>query len=177
MSTLNRLEVSTQIYNLEYDILLLNTSPDLPKEIYPLKIAAQLYLWLVIREIPPSSQILITVAQRLQNSLGQEVMEWWLGSWERRAWLLWIFFIGAVVSNGRIERLWFIQELGKLCRLAGVCEIEGSGGLRECLGRVVLQDIFFEFHLRAVWEDIILPWEVDGQLNAGAFVGNFEDEI
>jgi hypothetical protein len=38
---------------------------------------------------------------------------------------------------------------------------------------VVLQDIFFEFHLRAVWEDVMLPWEVDGQLNEGAFVGNF----
>jgi hypothetical protein len=101
-------------------------------------------------------------------------MSWWSGPWERRVWLLWILFIGAVASIGRTERLWFIKALGKLCRLAGVCGIEGSVGLRESLRKVVLQDIFFEFHLRAVWEDIMLFGEVDELHGTGSFEGNFD---
>jgi hypothetical protein len=179
ISTLNRLQASTTIYNLEYDILLLNTS-NLTQEAIPLKIAAHLYLWLVIRELPPSSPILDTVIQRLQNSLGEDVMGWWFGNWERKIWLLWILFVGAVASNGRTERFWFTSELVKFSRLLGVNRIEGPGGLRELLGSVVLQDIFFEWHLVSVWEDVKLLWDVETVGERGVdvtFGGALEDEL
>ncbi|KAE9375227.1 hypothetical protein N431DRAFT_555700 [Stipitochalara longipes BDJ] len=178
IENLNRLEASTQIYNLEYDILLLNSSTPYPleQEFITLKIAAHLYLWLVIRELPPSSQILITVIQRLQYSLKEEVIGWWSENLERRIWLLWILFMGAVASNGRAERFWFIEELVKVCRDLGISEVEGPGGLRKYLGRVVLQDIFFEWHLNAAWEDIVLFGEAEGPAIVEVLEGSFEDE-
>ncbi|PMD44826.1 hypothetical protein L207DRAFT_562146 [Hyaloscypha variabilis F] len=176
---LNRLEASTQIYNLEYDILLLNssTSYSLAQELIPLKIAAHLYLWLVIRELPPSSQILMTVIQRLQTSLNTEVMAWWNDTWERKLWLLWILFMGAVAGNGKAERFWFIEEMAGLCRDLGMSGVEGPTGLRDYLGRVVLQDIFFEWHLNAVWEDVVLFGEVGLPVDVEAFEGSFEDAV
>jgi hypothetical protein len=156
ISTLNRLQASTQIYDLEYDILLLN-STNLNQEAIPLKVAAQLYLWLVIREVPPSSPILSTLIFRLQGSLLNS-LSWWYAEpdfrSERKFWLLWILFVGAVASLGRVERFWFIQELEKLCLDLGVSRLEGNEGLRDRLASVVLQELFFEWHLVAVWEDI-----------------------
>ena len=75
------------------------------------------------------------------------------------------------------ERVLFIEELGRLCQLVGVSQIEGSGGLRESLGLVVLQDIFFEWHLTAVWEDIALCGQIDGSLSAADFEGCFEGDL
>jgi hypothetical protein len=131
----------------------------------------------VIRELPPSSPILETLIFRLQNSL-LDSMPWWSSDLnssshlQRKIWLLWILFIGAVASNGRIERFWFIKELGGLCSELGVSEIEGSEGLRGRLSSVVLQDLFFEWHLSAVWEDVCLSWEVGDQ----GLVGGHEDD-
>ncbi len=156
------------IYNLEYDILLLNNlnsiEPDANRcsyswEAIPLKIAAHMYLWLVIRELPPTSELLYTVVQRLQNSLETQLPGWWYGNLERKIWLLWIVFVGAVATDSRPERLWFVKELGKLCKELDVWDFER---LREHLGKVVLQEIFFEFHLISIWDDVTLSWEVEG---------------
>jgi len=177
----NRLEASTQIYNLEYDILLLNsnTTYSIDQEHVCLKIAAHLYLWLVIRELPPTSQILITVIQRLQHAvtLNGEVMGWWTGNWERKMWLLWIFFMGAVASNGRPERFWFIEEMAKLCRDLRMKGVEGPDGLRECLGRLVLQEIFFEWHLTAVWEDVMLFGGIELPASEDAVEASLSDGV
>lgn len=54
--------------------------------------------------------------------------------------------------------------------------MEGSGGLRESLGLVVLQDVLFEWHLTAVW-DIALCGQVDGLLSAADFEGCFEGDM
>ena len=123
----------------------------------------------MIRELPPSSQILITVIQRLQYSLKAEVAEWWTGNWDRKIWLVWILFMGAVASNGRADRFWFIEEMARVCRDLRISGVEGPGGLREYLGRVVLQDIFFEWHLTAVWEDVALFGELEGPASGEIF--------
>ena len=62
--------------------------------------------------------------------------------------------MGAVASVGRVERFWFIEELEKLCLELGVSRFEGNGGLRDTLVSVVLQELFFGWHLVAVWEDV-----------------------
>jgi hypothetical protein len=169
ISTLNRLQASTQIYDLEYDILLLNSS-NLNQEAIPIKVAAQLYLWLVIREVLPSSPILSTLIFRLQGSLLNSLSWWYLepdSSSERKIWLLWILFVGAAASLGRVERFWFVQELEKVCLELGVSRVEGNGGLRDRLASVVLQELFFGWHLVAVWEDITalldleMPYELE----------------
>jgi hypothetical protein len=90
---------------------------------------------------------------------------------------MWLLFMGAVASYLLPERFFIIEELGTLCRLVGVSQIKGSGGLRESLGLVVLQDVFFEWHLTAVWEDIALCGQVGGSLSAVDFEGCFEGDM
>ena len=41
-----------------------------------------------------------------------------------------------------------------MCLELGVSRVEGNGGLRDGLASVVLQELFFGWHLVAVWEDI-----------------------
>lgn len=165
-SIFNPLGAADSIYNLEYDISLLNTlaSPDPDPnrcpwswEAIPLKIAVHLYLWLVVRELPPTSELLYTVVLRLKDSLEGQLPGWWTSNWERKRWLLWILYMGAVASNGRPERLWFVTELGKLC---GVVGVESRDQLRVALVKVVLQEVFFEFHLISIWEDVTLLREL-----------------
>lgn len=137
----------------------------------------------MIRELPPTSELLYTVVQRLKDSLEAQLPGWWYGGWERKAWLLWILFVGTVAANGRTERFWFVRELGGLCRDLGVWSREE---LRESLGKVVLQEVFFEWHLMAVWEDVSFLWEVEGvvpivdaglELGLGEFEVPFSDEL
>lgn len=184
-STLNRLQASTQIYDLEYDILLLNSSNRNQEDI-PLKVGAQLYLWLVIREVPPSSPILSTLLSRLQSALLNS-LSWWYAEpdtrSERKIWLLWILFVGTAASLGRVERFWFVQELEKLCAELGVSRVEGNWGLRDRLASVLFQESFFGWHLLAVWEDVTalldvgMPYEHEEVEEAGAFaVGESDSE-
>jgi hypothetical protein len=42
---------------------------------------------------------------------------------------------------------------------------------------VVLQDVFLEWHLTAVWEDIALCGQADGSLSAVDFEGCFEGDM
>lgn len=74
----NRLEASTTIYNLEYTILLLKEVQESDPgptecvsffEAVPLKTATHIFIWLVIRELPPYSELLYTATQRLKDSL------------------------------------------------------------------------------------------------------------
>lgn len=51
-----------------------------------------------------------------------------------------------------------MTELGKLC--ADV-EIASRDQLRVALGKVVLQEVFFEFHLISIWEDVTLLRELE----------------
>jgi hypothetical protein len=73
-------------------------------------------------------------------------------------WLLWILFVGAAASNGRPERFWFVKGLGNLCKELEAWNLEQ---LRDYLGRVVLQEIFFEFHLISIWDDVTFFWELE----------------
>ncbi len=80
--------------------------------------------------------------------------------------------MGAVASNGRAERFWFIEAMAGLCRDLGMSAVEGPTGLRDYLGRVVLQDTFFEWHLNAIWEDIVLFGEVGLPVDVEVFEGS-----
>jgi len=51
-------------------------------------IAAQFYLWFVIRELPPASELLYSLVQRLQDLLEIRIPAWWSAGSERITWLL-----------------------------------------------------------------------------------------
>lgn len=85
--------------------------------------------------------------------------------------------MGAVASNGRPERFWFIEEMAKLCRDLRMKGVEGPDGLRECLGRLVLQEIFFEWHLTAVWEDVMLFGGIELPASEDAVEASLSDGV
>lgn len=160
------MKASDTIYNLEYDLLMLNkplpTDPEpisciFSFEAVPLKTAAHIFLWLAIRELPPTSELLYKLVQRLQDSLMVQVPGWWSSNEERRIWLLWILFVGAIASLGRLERFWFVGELGKVCADLNIWTREA---LRDTLKLVLWQDEFCENNLRILWDDMVLVREI-----------------
>ncbi|KAL2071175.1 hypothetical protein VTL71DRAFT_12410 [Oculimacula yallundae] len=162
--SLNKMEASNVIYNLEYDLLLLNkqlpTSPESFKcifsfEVIPLKTAAHIYLWLAIRELPPTSELLYRLLQRLHGSLIGTLQLWWNSTTEREAWLLWILFIGGIAAVGRLERLWFVSEMVRVCKALGIWD---EDALRRSLETVLWQDEFCDDKFTSLWEDMLLNW-------------------
>jgi hypothetical protein len=165
----NRLAASNKIYNVEYDLLLLNelqnTNIDSNRCIFafeavPLKMAAHLYLWLAIRELPPTSELLYKILQRLHGSLKPVLPGWFNASEERMYWLLWILFVGGVAANGRKERSWFVNELGHVCIDLKIWTLDG---LKECLERVVWQDAWCAERCAALWDDLTFFEEMGGE--------------
>jgi hypothetical protein len=158
----DRKAASTMIYNVEYELLHLNkeNADDLEPneclysfEATPLRTAAHLYLYLVLREIPRTSQLLYRLVERLQDALEIQLGGWWDSTFERRTWLVWILFMGGAASAGRFERWWFVKELGIVCKRLGIWNREG---LEEMLRRVVWQDKWCGEHVRCLWNDIVM---------------------
>ncbi|KAH9214366.1 hypothetical protein DL95DRAFT_151275 [Leptodontidium sp. 2 PMI_412] len=168
IASLNRMEASNTIYNLEYDLLSLNkpppTSPEPLTCTYfveevPLKIAAHIYLWLAIRELPPTSELVYRLVQRLHGSLIGMLPGWWTSSREKQVWLLWILFIGGIAAAGRAERLWFVGEIVGICKTVGIWDKEALGG---CLKDVLWQDAFCSEKLDLLWQEMVLSSDIGG---------------
>jgi hypothetical protein len=122
--------------------------------------AAHIYLWLAIRELPPTSELLYRLLQRLHGSLEPILPGWWNADRERMEWLLWILFVGGVAADGREERAWFVSELGNLCMELGIWTLEG---LKEGLKRVVWQEAWCADRCARLWDDLTLFGELDSQ--------------
>lgn len=166
--TLDRPAASNMIYNVEYELLHINKehAEDLELneclysfEAIPLKTAAHLWLYLVIREIPRTSQLLSRLVERLQDGLEIQLGGWWNSTYERQTWLLWMLFVGAAASAGRFERWWFVKELGMVCRILGIWHVEG---LEDALKRVLWQDAWCKDHVQSLWNDVVMMEETEG---------------
>jgi hypothetical protein len=160
ISTADCLKASNMIYNTEFDLLSLNKvcADDLEPseylysfEVVPLKTAAHLYLYLVAREVPPMSALVYRLVQRLHESLEEQLPGWWTSNIERQTWLLWMLFMGGVAAVGRVERWWFVRELGNVCRMLGIW----SGvAFRDDLMKVLWQEAWCVDHCAALWQDV-----------------------
>jgi hypothetical protein len=168
IGTIDRLAASNTIYNVEYTLLALNkvgmSDPDPHECIYsyetvPLKTAAHLFLYLVIREIPPTSQLLLRLVERLREALEIQMGGWWETTFDRRLWLLWMLFIGGAVAKASWEKSWFVRELGVACKGLG---FESEQSLKEGLKRVLWQEAWFGTHCENLWGDILLLEMSDG---------------
>jgi hypothetical protein len=155
------------IYNVEYELLHLNKehADDLEPneclysfEAIPLKTAAHLWLYLVIREVPRTAQLLCRLVERLQEALEIQLGGWWNSTFERQTWLLWMLFMGGAASAGKFERWWFVKELGIVCRTLGIWNREG---LEEGLKRVLWQDAWCMDHARSLWNDFVMMEEIE----------------
>jgi hypothetical protein len=165
---LDRKAASSMIYNVEYELLHLNKEHAEDSELYeclysfeakPLKTAAHLWLYLVIREVPRTSQLLYRLVERLQDGLEIQLGGWWSSTYERQTWLLWILFMGGAASAGRYERWWFVMEMRTVCRILGIWSAQG---LEAALKRVLWQDAWCKDHVRSLWNDAVMTEETDG---------------
>ncbi|KAK0102277.1 hypothetical protein ONS95_005899 [Cadophora gregata] len=160
----DRIETSNAIYNLE---LLLSKPPStssgpsdsvLTLEAVQLRTAAHLYLWLAIRELPPSSELVHIIAQRLLESIVTQLSTGWMKTKERMLWLLWILFVGGIAAMGRLERLSFVREMVVVCTKLQVWD---KDALRDSLRLVLWQEGFAKEKLELLWLDMVHSWDLD----------------
>ncbi|KAK5994942.1 hypothetical protein PT974_03331 [Cladobotryum mycophilum] len=160
VSTVDRMTLSSQIYHLEYDILLLNKDdtkflgPErrLSPGHLPLKIAAHTYLYLVMRELPSRSYIVSTLIARLQAALEIQNKEWWNSDTKRQKWLLWIQFIGYGAATGTAEKWWFVEHIDLMCRMLGIVTRDE---FQRCLRSILWQEMWCGNHCRDLWSDFL----------------------
>ena len=166
--SLDRQAASKMIYNVEYELLHLNKehAEDLEPnqcliffEAIPLKVAAHLWLYLVIRKVPRTSQLFFRLVERLQDGLETQLGGWWSSTLERQTWLLWMLFMGGAASAGRYGRWWFVTEIGMVCRTLGIWNIEG---LEDGLKRVLWQDAWCKDHVKSLWNDVVMLEQTEG---------------
>ncbi|PVH89111.1 hypothetical protein DL98DRAFT_96440 [Cadophora sp. DSE1049] len=162
-----RVEASNTIYNLEYDLLLLNEPLSFllePSdctssfESLPLRTAIHIYLWLAIRELPLTSELVHRLAQRLQESLVGKLPGWWTSTREGTLWMLWILFIGGIAALRRGERLWFVRKIVGVCKTLDVCD---KNALRKSLRLVLWQEEFCGEKLELLWLDMVHYWDIE----------------
>lgn len=159
--TADRLVASNMIYNTEYSLLNLNkeniddlepTSCIFSFESIPFRTASHLFLYHVIREIPPSSQILFLLAERLKDAIEIQLNGWWESTDEKKVWLLWMLFIGSATTAGRYERWWFVEQIQRICRELLIIDVEG---LIIALKRVLWQEAWCTRHCITLWDDLL----------------------
>ncbi|KUJ17967.1 uncharacterized protein LY89DRAFT_732670 [Mollisia scopiformis] len=160
-----RMHASNLIYDTEYSLLALNPPSSTPDsfslalsncgfvfESLPLRTALHLYLYLSIRLIPTSSELVQSMLLRLKDSLEQlGIVEWWESDEERRIWLLWIFWVGAVAAKSE-ERWWFVSQVGRLCAEMNIWDVKR---LKETLRRAVWEEEWCGNLAERVWDDFI----------------------
>jgi hypothetical protein len=185
----DRMEASTMIYNVEYDILLhnlpddtrLNTSPNplnsTPNTsadpiLHPLIIAAHIYLYISIREIPPTSPAISLMLSRLRYSLSnapqkqnpssdptpwsKETVDYTTLTGESTTveyttCRLWSLFIGHLTSSQTPQRYWFTTEMHKTLDALGIDIISG---LEFELKKVLWREDFMRAGLVGVWSEM-----------------------
>lgn len=160
ITSANRLRASHMIYETEYTLLSLNqanvndsqpTSCIHLFEVIPLKNAAYLYLYLVIREIPVASRLITRLVDRLQEALENQSGRWWHLAEERKIWLLWILFMGYSATADRNERWGFVQEVRHVCLELGM---SGGQELKDTLKRVLWQEAWCADHCVSLLNDL-----------------------
>lgn len=114
--------ISIQIYNIEYDLLMLNETPHsqkivgLSNEAAALKVAAHLYLYLLLRKLPSGSPVFSELISRLRNALDKcdEVSE--DSQYDRLIWRLWILVVGYAAAAEREDKWKFVEGSRAICK-------------------------------------------------------------
>ncbi|QYT02755.1 hypothetical protein H0G86_009749 [Trichoderma simmonsii] len=151
-----RLSFSNNLYLVEHAL------HSLPQDIYscyhePKRIAAIIYVYLLLRQIPSSAGIYQPLLGRLHAAVGQSIERNSedFSSHPSNLFLLWICFIGAATSGppNKIECLqeWWINLLRNICKgLNVVSEI----GFEVYLNRVVEMGSLCREMCHTVWREI-----------------------
>ncbi|KAL7916793.1 hypothetical protein GGI35DRAFT_434008 [Trichoderma velutinum] len=147
-----------QIYNIEYDLLMLNETPPsrmihrLPKEAAALKVAAHLYLYLLLRKLPSGSPVFSELVTRLENASDKcdEISE--DSPKDRLIWRLWILFVGFAAAAEREDKWKFVQGVLTTCN---ALHITSEAQLNSSLRATVWQDPSCERWAKSLWADCL----------------------
>lgn len=155
---LDRTEISDQIYDAEYNLLALqNKYADaldadeyLSSSSVLMNIAAYIYLYLVLRELPIKSKLLFKLSQQLRDAVDMQDGEWWNSTPERQRWLLWVLFMGYGAASEWTEKWWFVERMEPL---GAALMAWTKDELESALKGVVWEDSCEDF-LEKLWKDI-----------------------
>ncbi|KAM6513517.1 hypothetical protein FALCPG4_015922 [Fusarium falciforme] len=122
---LDRSLISLSIYEAEYSLNLLNGpmggvgeyGNGQPSEVVPLKIAAHIYLYLMIRELPGGSPVFGELTGRFRASLEAQTEQWWMASRDRQCWVLWMLYIAFAAAPEEPNKQWFLTKGLLLCEM------------------------------------------------------------
>lgn len=117
------------------------------------RLAAYLYLYMCLRELPRTAKICVTLATRLKSVLEGNGKTDILAVWIEDLFLLnWIAFMGALALWGSVEGDYF---LGIVRRLKTSLMLENKSSFEEALKEVLwMNDPCLETASSAIWEEL-----------------------
>ncbi|KAG0649314.1 hypothetical protein D0Z07_4598, partial [Hyphodiscus hymeniophilus] len=118
------------------------------------RLAAYLYLYMALRELPRATMINYTLAKRLRGILVGNNADLLIVWKDDLHLLLWISFIGGAATLGTNERQYFV---GILKRLTCSLELDTLERFRGALKEVLWMKDFCHQESAALWKEVYLP--------------------
>lgn len=140
---LDDLRLSPELYEIEYQLHLLKddtTSSILGPESKLIGIAMHIYLYVVIRHIPPESQIITTFLHRMRAAVKLGQPSGWNTKVDENAWFLWLLFVGFGVSTTLGDSKWFLERLAE--QYEACPGVGGNYPFIELLKRVLWHEVW-----------------------------------
>ena len=109
-----------------------------------------MYINIVLRKLPPKATLHYVMAKQLKCDLeksGDDLVLTWGSDPEL---LLWILFMGAAATAGRLEHSYFVEKLAFVERKLQLSELED---FRKVLKATVWSDTFHSPQSTALWEE------------------------
>lgn len=155
-SNLDKTSISLSIYNIEYDLNLLNgtlseSSTNKFPEAVSLKIASHIYLYQMIRDLPSGSLVLDKLARRLCTVLKTQEERWWGLRTDRQRWFLWMLFMGYGAALEGPNKLWFLQKTSSVCEILGLTK---NNDFLSVLTSVIWRGSRCEDQMKEIWREV-----------------------
>ena len=159
ISPQDQIMFSRGLYITEYKLLVIldqNSEDDLipldrNSHIYgSTRLAAYLYLYMGLRELPRTTRINYTLARRLKGILegnNADLLVVWKDDLHL---LLWILFIGCTATFGTDERVYFVSHLKRIIPFMRLDTLEH---FKDALKKVLWLSDFCEHESAALWKE------------------------
>lgn len=147
-----RLSFSNNLYLVEHSLHSLPQDPYQSPYYEPIRIAAIVYIYLFLRQIPHTAGIYEILLRRLHTSLGKCITK---SGQLSNLCLLWVCFIGAASSKPLSERDgyrgWWIGILRNVCR---TLNLTSKDDFEDYLNRVVKMGSLCRESSNTIWTDV-----------------------
>ena len=155
LSILGRKAFSSKIYLVEYQLLShhggsvsVHKYSQIPAS---LRLAAHLYLYLAVRELPSTAEMHYRMARRLRHAVLDGVQAGIDSLDYSHDLFLWIVFIGGAALSGQSDRHWFVSELRIICL---TLQISSLDHFKERLANILWHEKFFTRHAPVLWAEV-----------------------